>query len=527
MVLKVRKPNRGRRAEPRTLVAPTGGLNGRDNFTAMDPKDAFVLDNWFPNSTDVETRGGSTTYLDEFPGAVETLAVYTGGDGSKLLAFSSGGIYDITAGVLDTPLETGRVSNRVCTAMFSNAGSQFLLIYSGADEPLSYDGTTTTGLVITGAGDQDTLFCGHAFKGRMYLGQLEQLGFYYLGIGAIQGAASYFDLQQQSLKGGALAAIASVSFQDSGTGPQDYMVFATSEGEYILYAGTDPSNAATWQLVGRYIGPPPIGKNGWFKFRSDVYFITVEGILSLTQIRQMGEDSENEKYITAKLGRIYTDAAIYKDTYGWQGALYPRGSALMVNAPMSGSTAGKYQQFVMNTNTNAWCRYTGWNGLSFALMDGVLYFGTSDGRVMIADSGFTDQKADGTGAEVIAVCRQAWNDFEDGRGMGEANKQFHAATFAMQAEGAPALGATLNVNYENQRPTSNTPLGMTDGAEWDVAEWDVAEWAGTAEVQNVTIYIGRLGYVASLWMQASSLASKIRWFATRLVIEKTKGVLLQ
>jgi hypothetical protein len=362
-----------------------------------------------------------------------------------------------------------------------------------------------------------------AFKGRVFLGQAGQLGFYYLAVGAIQGAASYFDLSQQSLRGGTLVAIASFSEEAEGTGPTDYVVFATSEGEYIMYGGTDPSNSANWGLVGRYVGAPPIGKKGWFKFRSDVYFITEEGILSLTEIRQMGESQKTTEYLTSKLGRLWDTTIQFNTVHGWGGMIYPRGSAIIINVPNTSSIAGTYIQYVMNTTTFAWTRYTGWNGLCWALIGRRAYFGTNTGKVVLADEGFTDN-----GTNIIAVCRQAWETFDDNQGMGDADKHFHFATFAMQSDGVPQLAAALNVNFEDDPPSYTTGLlPNVAGAVWDVTAWDTDFWAGTTITQNVTIPVGKIGYTASAWMQAASTASPIRWFATRIILEKTQGVLLQ
>lgn len=525
-MVQARKVSRGKRALPTTLTAPTGGLNGRDALADQAPNDAYLLENWFPTGTSVDSRGGSVDFSTGMPGAVESLEVYTGAAGSKMLAFSDGDIYNVTlGGAVGAAIATGKTSNKVTTAMFSNAGSQFLLIYSGADQPLSYDGTTLTGLTITGmTGSQNTLFAPMAFKGRMYLAQAGQLGFYYLGIGAIQGAASFFDLQQQCLHGGGMAAITSFSQESEGAGPQDYALFVTTEGEYVLYAGTDPSNAATWALVGRYYGPPPIGKRGWFKFRSDVYFITEEGILSFSEIRQMGEENNQTQYLTAKLGSFFKDAVIYEDTHGWEGIIYPRGGMVMVNVPLAAAESGGYQQFVLSTlSKDAWTKFTGWNGICWTLFNRRAYFGTFDGKIVLADEGFMDN-----GDMIECSAGQAWNTFDDNNGMGEADKQFHIVTFAMSADGAPSIGASLNVNYEDDEPTTFTALvPSTGGADWDVADWDVADWGGSSITQNVSVPVGKLGYIASIRMRAVSTASKIRWFGSRILLQKTNGVLLQ
>jgi hypothetical protein len=263
---KYRKPNRGRRAVHSVVPAPLGGLNGRDALADMPRSDAYEMDNWFPNNTSMDMRSGSTNFATGLGAAVDSIEVFRGSTGSKMLAFAGGKVFNTTAGgVPGAPLLSAQVSSKVTSCMFSNAGSQFLLVYSGADAPFSYDGATLAGLVITGlTGSQNLIFAGMSFKGRVLLAQTGQLGFYYLGVGAIQGAASYFDLQQQSLYGGSLAAICSFSQSDSGASPEDYALFVTTEGEYIVYKGTDPSSAANWQLVGRYTGPPPIGKKDGF-----------------------------------------------------------------------------------------------------------------------------------------------------------------------------------------------------------------------------------------------------------------------
>lgn len=519
----LRKPNRGRRAKPVTLPAPIGGLNGRDAFSEMPPNDAFRLDNWFPHNTSVDTRGGSLNYATGMPGAVESVETYTGAAGAKMLAFSAGSIYNISlGGAVGAALVSGKTSNKVTTAMFSNAGAQFLLIYTGADTPMSYDGAAIANLAITGVtGSVTTMHSPMSFKGRMYIAQTGQLGFYYLGVGAIQGAASFFDLQQQCLKGGELAAMVSFS-EDSGNGPQDYAIFVTSEGEYLVYSGTDPSSALAWSLVGRYYGPPPIGKKGWFKFRADPYFITEEGILSFTEIRKSGETAGNTEYMTDKLGSLFKDAVTYSGTHGWCGLIYPRGNALYINIPRSGATNGTYTQFVMNTKGNAWCQYTDWNALCWTLFNKRAYFGTYDGRVVLADTGFSDN-----GMEIKAVARQAWNTFDDQYGMGEADKHFHTVSFSMAADGTPAISCSLNVNFEDDQPQFATPIVAASGSDWDTADWDTADWAGSASTQNITVSVGKLGYTASPWMQAVSTAATIKWFATRIILEKTNGVLLQ
>lgn len=514
-----RKVNRGQRSQPVTLTAPIGGLNGRDELADMPSTDAFILDNWFPNNNTVDSRGGSSDHFTGVGAAVESLEVYAGGSTTKLLAFGNGKVYDASnAGVAGVTIATGRTSNKITSCMFSNAGAQYLLGTSGADKMFSYDGTTFANLTITGLTGVDTTLTNvFAFKGRVYLVQVNQLGFYYLAVGAIQGAASYFDLSQICTNGGYLVGIASFS-ADAGNGPADYIVFMTSEGEYLVYSGTDPSSAATFALVGRYYNSPPIGRKGWFNFRSELYIICEEGIIAFSEIRESGKDGREKAYLSAKLGRYLSDYMDNQSTHGWHGISYPRGNALIVNVPVGATTSDDYVQFLMNTDTGAWCRYTEWNALCFAVRDRRLYFGTASGEVVLADEGSKDN-----GVEIVCDARQAYNYFDDGKGMGASDKQFHYVSFIMQAEGAPAIACSLCVNFKDNEPDlTATGLDAT-GAQWDVSDWDTTDWGVSLSTQYLNVPLGVVGYVGSIWLRASTFGSSVKWLASRIVAEKLRG----
>lgn len=519
MPVKRRPPNRARRSIPAFVPAPVGGLNGRDSYAAMPISDAFLMDNWFPRNTTVDTRGGSVDYVQNINAPVESLEVYTGGAGSVMLAFAGGNIFDVSADSDVTPplLRSGQNSSRITSAMFSNAGNQFLLVFSGLDQPLAFDGAAFTPLAYTGiTGAPETLYGPHAFKGRVFIAQKDKLGFYYLDVGAIQGPAHFFDLSQVSLKGGSLVCITSFSNDGTGVGPEDYALFVTSEGEYILYNGTDPSNSANWALVGRYLGPVPIGHKGYFRFRSDVYFITREGVMSFSQIRQTGEGVAEDTYITSKLGVHYKDLTTYSFVHGWGGFIYPTGSMLIVNIPTTGSISGEYCQFAMNTDTNAWGRFIHLPSICWALFNRIPYFGTFDGRVVEFDAGATDN-----GKEVRAVARQAWSTFETETGIGVVDKQFHMASIILKADGQPNVSCNINVNFEDDQPAQVANLAENPGASWNIAAWNAEYWAGTSKAHTITLGFGKIGYVGSLWLEASSPVSRVQWVASRILTEHT------
>lgn len=502
------------------LPAPTGGLNGRDSLAAMPSSDAYFMDNWFPGTSSCVSRNGYESFATGLGAPVESLAAYVGGAAAKLLGFSGGKIFDCTAGgAVGAPLQSARVGSDVVTAMFSNAGSQFLMGASGLDVVFSYDGATVTNMAITGVtGSAATLQTVFSFKGRLYFTQLNQLGFYYLPVGQIQGAASYFDLAQVARKGGHLLAVCSFSMDSAGVGPNDYFLAITSEGEYIVYAGNDPSNAANFTLVGRYYSAPPIGRRCYLEYNSDILIITTEGMIPFSNIRT-DEGADPTDSLTYKLGTLLTDYTRYQTTPGWQALTYSKAGYLLLNVPTGTSIGSKYIQYVMNTKTKKWTRFTGQNSLCWVIHKQGLYFGDFMGNIYLADSGGTND-----GTPIQLDCKQAYSLFDNGRGSGFANKHFHFANLLVSSDGTPPLSAKFNVDYVENQPSYATQIGTGGDSLWDISDWDVTEWGQDHTTYGVLIALGYFGQAGSLWLRASVADVNLEWFATKYMFSVAQGL---
>ncbi len=523
----------GQSSTSQTVPAPIGGLNGRDPLASMARTDAYYMDNIIPGTASVDSRKGCEKFSTAgLGGPVQSLEVYTGATADVLLAFAAGKIFDVSNGIA-SQLTTGRLSNVVITAMFSNAATdaQFMIIVDGVDTPASYNATAgLANLVITGmVGSSTTLNFVFAYKERLYFAQNNMLGFYYLPVGQIQGALAYFDLAQVSKLGGNVVAIA--SFSDSGNGetPRDYIVFITSKGECIVYAGYDPSSAATWELVGRYFTAEPIGKKCTINYASELVILTLEGAISFSKIRATGSDRAQtsgggDNAITSKLGSFLSAFNINKTVPGWQGVQYTSQENvgwLILNVPATSSLSGAYYHYVMNTVTKAWCRFTDWNGMCFAVFNSRLYFGRYDGYVMLADEGRVDDLS-----PIKVDVKSAYDYFEDGSGLGMLQKHFQWASLLISCDGSPPLSGRYNVDYTEDQPDYINQLNPATGAEWDVAFWDLAEWGDDARTQRFIITLNKGGTAGALWLRASLDGLTFKWFATQYVMEKTRGLLI-
>ena len=82
---------------------------------------------------------------------------------------------------------------------------------------------------------------------------------------------------------------------------------------------------------------------------------------------------DNRVALTNIIENAFTSASrSYGSQWGWEAIVYPAQSAMIFNIPIAED--GTHQQYVMNTITKAWCRFTDWNAETFAVFNGQLYF---------------------------------------------------------------------------------------------------------------------------------------------------------
>lgn len=521
--------NAAQTSRPFVLPAPIGGLNGRDPLADMPPQDAYYMDNLFPQANSVVARRGCQKHINTpLDGAPETLAVYTGAGTEKMLAWAGTKIYDVST---STPVEIDNAITEpyAITAMFSNAAdnAQFLIAVNGSNLPKSFNGTVMADLTMTGIPSPQDLNFVFTFKNRLFFGARDRLGFFYLPVGQIQGGLAYFDLAQVSKLGGRLQAIASYS-EMSGETPNDYIIFITSRGECIVFAGNDPSNANAWSLVGRYYCATPIGQRCTFNLNGELILLTLEGAIPFSEVRKSGNaqaggvGTNQFGAITTKLGRFLSELNPNAHVLGWEAVQYSRAGWLLLNAPATSTQSGNYFHYVMNVNTGAWTRFVNWNGISWAVFNDNLYFGRFDGYILQADVGGTDD-----GEDIDISVKQAYNYFNGGENdIGNRIKKFQWAQLFIASDGTPPVSGSFSVNFLEQQPDFLTGIADPEGADWDFATWDVSSWASGNEQRTLIITLNRGGFNGSLWLRSSLRNVTFEWFATQYVMEPTSGLLI-
>ncbi len=498
--------NRSVKSISTTVTAPVGGWNARDSLVGMPPQDAILMDNLFPREGYVEIRQGCAVHSTSGQaGPVETLAELHIGATRKLIGATSGKIYDFSVATA-VELASGYSQNRWQTTTFGNR----LFACNGIDAPWDYDGTTFTTTAWTGVPSNNSLTNVLAFKNRLYFVERNSQTFWYGGVDAVSGALASFDLSFVTELGGTLVALVSIT-RDGGDGPDDLFCAIMSSGEVVVYSGSDPGDANNWAIVGRFEIAEPLGLRCTLKVGSDVIVPTKAGYVPLGQVLPIGRASTNIALSDKIKGAVSEAITAYGNNTGWQAVLYPAGDKLIINVPTGGDS---FVQHVMNTNTLAWCRFTGLTSYAWSLFNEELFFGGPGGTVLQADTTLAD-----VGKAVQWQVRSAWNYFGDASRV----KRFNAVLPLFESQGPLSASLQLRVDFDNTPPVNlgapPTPAQAANDPEWDSEEWDSVSWPGQLSTSQDWQTVDGIGRAASIWSYGANIGQVVRWVAISYIYE--------
>jgi hypothetical protein len=508
------------RSQSDSIPAPIGGLNARDSIANMPITDAVELENWDPKTTSVDLRKGFIDW-STFTGVCQSILVYSGATTTKVFpCVKNAAVYSIydgtSSGALTVPVVGGAgntvqalTSTRFDYASFGTTGGQFMTVVNGADVPLQYDGTTWIASTMTG-GTPANYFTVAVYKRRLWYAAKNSFDIYYLPVDSITGAATRLHLGPLFKLGGSLNAIITVT--DSSNELIDYIGFMSTEGEVVAFTGVDPSSASTWALVAHFrLGRPVIkGNRSWQKWGSDAIVLCADGVYPIRKAIQAGSFSGGLAVSDKIRNLINRDLIAHGGKYGWQLLVHPTGSKLFVNVPTLEDVSA--YQYVMNTETGAWTKYTGWTAFCFEIALDQLYFGANGEMVKADVSGADDDAA------ITAIGRQAFNYF-NARG---ATKQMKMLRPILAADGDFQMALGVDTDYRDNATLAYRNLVGGGGDPWG-GIWDVAWSGGMAAFLN-WYGVSGVGHSMAPNLNVSANGVSISWSATDAVYE-TGGVL--
>ena len=496
-----------------TFDAPVRGWVQSINRGKQAPETATILDNWFPEIDGIRPRAGTERFA-KIPNRVLSLFSYENGQNEQFFATDETNIYNITAPVdADTDIAatvTGQTTGRYSTAIMSTAGGVFLMACNGSDDPQLFNGATWSTAGITGV-DQSTLSNVWSFRNRLFFIERDTMNAWYLGTEAIAGAVGQISLAGVFQRGGSLLFGATWSL-DAGDGVDDLCIFVSTKGEVAVFQGSNPNDPNAWALSGVYFIGPPLGPEVIYRVGGDVLIGTEDGLVSLQSSIQRERSSMSLDALSFNIETAWRREVARRHNF-WKVTQWPEKNMLLINFIQNGASVN--YQFVVNTRTNAWARFIGWDVQTSHLFTDQLYFGTAEGRIMAAERTGADD-----GLPYVATMVGDYNHF----GMASRIKigKMAQGVFLAGHEIKPQVG--IATDFKDQTIQPPQVASSIVNSQWDSGEWDSATWDGLeAETVNsrwVSAY--RTGqYIAPVCQMifSDSQAPAVKLLAINLLFE--------
>jgi hypothetical protein len=467
---------RGRRKQPQpqqksveaNWPAPVEGWDTETLAFELPPSRAIVCDNWVPRGIQLEMRKGMSEHATGLDGDVETLMAYNSATQETLFAASVAEIHDVTsAGAVGAAVVSSLTSARFSWVNFTTSGGSFLWICNGVDDPRHWNGSAwaVPALTMFGTLLDNDIFYVFESKERLFFLVNNSLSFGYLPVSSVAGTVAEFPLGASFSRGGRLVAGGTLT-HDGGSGPDDYTVFLTSEGEVAVFQGSDPGDASNWAKVGTWHVGEPVGDRPLVELDGYLSVLTRRGLVPLLQVFS-GEKAFNPTvYLTERISTPFRNAVASNAGDGWQSLDYPAGDLIIINVPTVADTT---VQFVRSSASGGWSRYTGWNMASLVVFQGALWGGTYDGRVMKLDVNYDDD-----GEEVVASLQWPWSRLQHA-----GIKRLVKARAVVTTQTGASLSIVARTDYAED-PAVPTPSAATlsDALIWGTGTWGDFRWGG-------------------------------------------------
>lgn len=365
-------------------------------------------------------------------------------------------------------------------------------------------GSFSLGISISGV-DPTNLININSYKNRVYLIENNSFHVWYLPVTTIGGAASLLDMSPLFLRGGYLMAMMTWTIDDS-SGINQYAVFISSEGEIVMYSGSDPSNPNDFAIVGTFYVGRPIGRRCHVKIGSDIIILSTDGFFPLSKALLTDRSQLNDAISDKIVNLVNNDVALYKGNFGWEGCLYSLGNKVLVNVPQQ--EGQKQYQYVMNTITGAWCRFTNWNANCFAVMQDILYYGgnlskgSGSATVYQADVGHSDD-----GTYILGEVKTAFQYF-DALGY---QKHFTMVRPIIYTAGSVQISLAIDVDFEDSTPIGTPTFSGTAGTPWDVGAWNTFPWGDLSSINKDWQSVTAIGTAGALHMRVVNNKTQLQW----------------
>jgi len=523
---------------------PFKGLDARSPLAGMSPDHAIALENVLVETFGLRTRKGYTEYATGLPEEdvpVSTLMVYYPPDGSiepsgaagagspllnivlaqiyvpaipgniappmHLFAAQDGDIFDVTGGGTGPFSPEAGVSGGSdfwTWINFQNVAGNFLLTTNDDGGYAIFDGVSWV-MPIAGAGageidgvDPANLVFIMEWKERVFFIEKESTSAWYLDVDAITGPATEFDFGAQFAHGGYLAALANWTI-DSGNGIDDRLIAVGSQGDVVIYEGTDPDDPTKFLKIGTYyVGPLPRGRRAVLGSGGDVYILTQFGVMPVSRLQSSArEPVDAQAHLSYRVDPLLARLMqLYAAYDGWSISVLAREELLLIQLPPElRSPGGNFLAY--KTTTQGWSLLYDTRYACLATLDNQIFAGTYDGRVVSAFNGSLDNVLLATPETGDPILSRVIPAFQPIRGPGRTKEILMIRPVFLTVK-RPKLNFRILTDYGAVGLLTTPTIPGVLNSYWDDGLWDVAIWSGLQTPIKEWLGARGTGFVATV-----------------------------
>jgi hypothetical protein len=504
-----------------TVPVPVEGIDTISSLTEMGKLRAVSLINMIRAEGGLRSRTGYAAWVDNINAGAEVRSILpylgsaAGGAQNKLFACTTAGIYDVTA-TGTAPAQSIAFATSDANSgygesqIFVTAAGRFLLYTDESNGYYVWPEGGPWAAVTQGVGatqvnnvNPNTFVWCLSFKNRMWFVERGSTRAWYLPLNSIYGAAASFDFGQQFQNGGYLVGLYSFTL-DGGSGMDDLLVAVSSAGDVVIYGGTDPSSAVTFGVVGRWnVGGVPAGRRLASKNTGgELFLLSHFGLIPCSKLVKgrdvLAVDVAATDNIRSLFNATMNDRA---NLTGWSVVADPQDASILITYPAL--VGEQRQQFAMAQAGQGWSQYVAKPILTGKIFNRVMYFGTTDGRVM-KSTGYIDNVArDGSTALAKAISWSGQTAFSDLDAAELKQLQFLIARFVTQGAN-PSIIMQPRYDFDQTPITLSPPTPDLPANAWDAAVWDSGVFAGSTAIYKTIQGAYGLGtHVSIAWIGSS------------------------
>lgn len=498
------------------IVTEDGDTIGWGSTEGLDVGTGYTSGYW--STAQFATTGG--VYLIGVNGQ-DTGFIF---DGENFFPYIDGGIHRLNydaevSAFTEGETVTGSTSGATATierAFSDGAGAGYLWLSSltgnfvndetimSAGGEAAADGTETLAAPgVTFANGRTTADMSFVwvYGNRLWFVEKESLNAWFMtDVDAIGGGMDYFPFGGIFPSGGSLLFGSPWSLDSSGdAGLSEQCIFVSSLGEVAVYQGSDPQEAESWRKVGLYRVGKPLGPRAFIRGGGDIAIATTVGLVPLSKAISLDVTALSVATLSYKIADAWSEALRLRGDENWICELWPDSKMAFV-APPEIIGGGEPTAFVSNTETGAWCRFSGWTAFCTEVFRGELYFGSVNGGVFKANIGGTDDDHVYSGT-VLPL-------FDDMGAPGSA--KIGTMARAVVRSSNPVNGTvSMQVNFDTELPAAPDAAPIEAGSIWGEGIWGDSIWGSktptllTQDWQSV----GGIGTAVSPGYQVSSGAA--------------------